>query len=144
MILRPATFADEKILLEWRNDPTVLAVSSNTQVVSEESHKAWLFNVMRDSETQLYIAEIDHGTPIGQGRIERAWKAISKKMDACLIGYSIASRHRGQGWGKRLVRELVKQGHASGYFTVSCRIKRGNTRSVIVAHAGGVDAIEFF
>lgn len=143
MKLRPATFADEKLLLDWRNDPTVLEVSSNPLPVTPESHKAWLFNLMRDNETHLYIAEVC-GYPVGQGRIERAWKAISKKMDSCVIGYSIVCEDRGKGYGIELVTELVKRGRASGYHTVSCRIKRGNVRSLIVAHEGGVDAVEFF
>jgi RimJ/RimL family protein N-acetyltransferase len=143
MILRPATFADEKILLEWRNDPTVLAVSSNPVAVIAESHKAWLFNIMRDNETHLYIAEVD-GIPIGQGRVERAWKAISKKMDSCLIGYSIASEYRRQGHGVELVHTLVQCARLLGYHTVSCRIKRTNTRSIAVAVKVGIDTIELF
>lgn len=144
MILRPTTFTDEKLLLDWRNDPTVLAVSANTLAVSAESHKAWLFNVMRDTETQLYIAEIDDGIPIGQGRIERAWKAISRKMDCCLIGYSIAYEYRGQGHGAELVHALVHCARLLGYHAVSCRIKRTNTRSIAVAVKAGIDTIQFF
>jgi RimJ/RimL family protein N-acetyltransferase len=144
MILRPATFADEKLLLNWRNDQTVRAVSTNTLEVSEESHKAWLLNIMRDNETQLYIAEVD-GIPIGQGRIERAWKAISKKMDSCLIGYSIASEYRRQGHGVQLVTKLVNLAkNTHGYSTVSCRIKRTNMCSVAVAIKAGVHTIELF
>jgi RimJ/RimL family protein N-acetyltransferase len=143
MILRPATFADETILLNWRNDQTVLDVSSNTQEVSAESHKAWLFNIMRDNATQLYIAEVD-GIPIGQGRIERAWKAISKKMDSCVIGYSIAYEYRSQGHGRELVHALIQCARLLGYQTVSCRIKRTNERSITVAVKAGIDTIEFF
>lgn len=143
MILRPATFADEKLLLNWRNDPTVLAVSSNPLAVTAESHKAWLFNIMRDNDTHLYIAEVD-GVPVGRGQIERAWKAISKKMDACLIGYSIASEYRGQGHGFELVHTLIQCARLLGYPTVSCRIQRTNARSIAVAVKAGIDTIEFF
>lgn len=143
MILRPATFADEKLLLEWRNDPTVREVSSHTAEVSAESHHAWLAKVMNDNDSFLWIAEVD-GVPVGQGRIERAWKAISKKMDTCLIGYSIGKEYRGKGYGKQLVELLVKEAQSAGYLTVGARIKRTNERSVIVALRSGIQAIEFF
>jgi RimJ/RimL family protein N-acetyltransferase len=144
MILRPATFADEKLLLNWRNDQTVRAVSANTLEVSAESHKAWLLNIMRDNERHLYIAEVS-GIPIGQGRIERAWKALSKKMDAGMIGYSIVAEYRGHGHGVELVTKLVNLAmHTHGYATVSCRIKRTNMCSVAVAIKAGVHTIDLF
>ena len=88
MKLRPATFNDESLLLQWRNEPQARANSSYSGEVTPEGHKAWLQRIMLDNETHLYIAEIE-GIPIGQGRIERAWKAYSKKMDSAAIGYSI-------------------------------------------------------
>lgn len=143
MILRPATFADEQLLLDWRNDPTVLAVSSVSIPVTPESHHYWLAKALHDNSVWVYIAEVD-GVPVGQGRIERAWKAISPKMDSVVIGYSIAQQERRKGYGKQLAELLVRQAKGMGYQTVSCRIKRGNLCSVSVAMQAGVNAIEFF
>ena len=144
MKLRPATFADESLLLEWRNDPQARANSSYIREVTPEGHHAWLQRIMLDSETHLYIAEIE-GVPIGQGRIERAWKAYSKKMDSAAIGYSIDVNERGKGYGKQLVEKLVNLArNTHGFGLVMCRIKRGNMCSVKVAIQAGVNTIEFF
>lgn len=144
MILRPATFDDEKLLFDWRNDPSVLETSSSGMPCSIEGHHAWMNRVMLDNETFLYIAEVD-GLPVGQGRIERAWKAISPKMDSCFIGYSIGKEYRRRGYGTALVRELVRIAKTErGYHTVGARIKRSNMASVIVAIVAGVNSIELF
>lgn len=144
MKLRPATFADEQILLEWRNEPQARANSSFTGEILPEMHKAWLTRIILENETHLYIAEVD-GIPIGQGRIERAWKAYSKKMDSALIGYSIDVNHRGKGYGKQLAGKLVNLAkNTHGYGLVMCRIKRGNMCSVKVAIDAGVNTIELF
>lgn len=144
MKLRPATLADEAILLQWRNEPLARANSSYTGEITPEGHCAWLHRIMLDNDTHLYIAEID-GTPVGQGRIERAWKAYSRKMDSAAIGYSIDVNERGKGYGKQLVEKLVNLArNTHGFGLVMCRIKRGNMCSVKVAIEAGVNTIEFF
>ena len=144
MKLRPATFADESLLLEWRNEPQSRANSSYTGEVTLEGHRAWLQRVMLDNDTHLYIAEIG-GIPVGQGRIERAWKAYSRKMDSAAIGYSIDVNERGKGYGKQLAEKLVNLAkNTHGFGMTMCRIKRGNMCSVKVAIGAGVNTIEFF
>lgn len=144
MKLRPATIADESILLEWRNEPQARANSSYAAEVTPEGHHVWLQRVLVDPETHLYIAEIE-GVPVGQGRIERAWKAYSKKMDSAAIGYSIDVNERGKGYGKQLAEKLVNLArNTHGFGLVMCRIKRGNMCSVKAAIQAGVNTIEFF
>lgn len=144
MKLRPATFADESLLLEWRNEPQSRANSSYAGEVTPEGHHAWLRRVMLDNDTHLYIAEIE-GIPVGQGRIERAWKAYHRKMDSAAIGYSIDVNERGKGYGKQLAEKLVNLAkNTHGFGMTMCRIKRGNMCSVKVAIGAGVNTIEFF
>jgi RimJ/RimL family protein N-acetyltransferase len=143
MILRPATLADEKILFDWRNDPTVREVSGNTAEISADSHGAWLHRMVMGQEAWLYIAEVN-GLPVGKGQIERAFKHLSPKMDTVLIGYSVQRDLRGNGYGIELATLLVQVAKGFGYPTVSCRIKRTNERSAIVAMRCGVNAIELF
>jgi RimJ/RimL family protein N-acetyltransferase len=143
MILRAATFADEKILLDWRNDPTVREVSSNAAEFSAESHRVWLHRMITSQEAWLYVAEVN-GLLVGKGQIERAFKHLSPKMDTVLIGYSVQRDLRGNGYGMELAALLVQAAKGLGYPTVSCRIKRSNERSVIVALRAGVNAIEIF
>jgi RimJ/RimL family protein N-acetyltransferase len=143
MILRAATFADEKILLDWRNDPTVREVSGNVAEISAESHRVWLHRMITSQEAWLYVAEVN-GLLVGKGQIERAFKHLSPKMDTVLIGYSVQRDLRGNGYGMELAALLVQVAKGLGYPTVSCRIKRSNERSVIVALRAGVNAIEIF
>ncbi len=144
MILRPATFADEKLLFDWRNDPTVREVSSNTQEITPHGHAKWLARLIANTDgAQLYIAEVD-GIPVGKGQIERAFKVYAFTMDTGMIGYSIQKDLRGRGYGFQLAKLLVEQTKAMGYATVGARIKRTNLCSVHVAIAAGVQAIELF
>jgi RimJ/RimL family protein N-acetyltransferase len=98
---------------------------------------------MDHHEMRLFVAEVD-GVPVGQGRIERSWKALSPKMDTCHLGYSLGKEWRGKGYGIELVALLVSAAKAHQYATVACRIKRTNTRSVLAATRAGVDVIELF
>lgn len=143
VILRLTRLEDAPLLLTWRNDPDVRAVVSSSKELNIEEHVAWLSQKLTSRDAWLYVAELDN-LPIGQGRIERSWKALSPKMDSVHIGYSIASEHRGKGYGKQLVRLLVEQAHTLGFATVNARIKRGNLKSLIVAMQAGVNGIELF
>lgn len=143
VILRATRLDDAPLLLTWRNDPDVRAVVSSSKELNIEEHVAWLSWKLNCRDAWLYVAELDN-LPIGQGRIERSWKALSPKMDSVHIGYSIAQEYRGKGYGKQLVQLLVEQAHALGFATVNARIKRGNLKSLIVAMQAGVNSIELF
>lgn len=141
--LRSATIDDSNLLFAWRNDPDVIAMRSNNTPDTRVAHDRWMSLMLSDQEVvEMYIAELD-GVPIGQGRVERCFKAMSPKMDACLLSYSIDKAYRGQGYGKQLVTLLTAIGKQR-YATVSCRIKRTNFPSAAVAMQAGVDAVELF
>lgn len=145
MILRPATMHDEKLLFDWRNDPSVLMMLHDPTPVTPDGHHRWLNRILfnETSETRLFIAEHE-GVSIGQGRIERSWKTLSQRMDTCYLGYSLGKEWRGKGLGLELVSALVALAKGIGYATVACRIKRTNMCSVAVAIKAGVNAIEIF
>lgn len=140
--LRSARLDDSKLLFDWRNDPDVIAMRANIAPSTWEEHERWMEFIMRNDDVEVYIVELG-GLPIGQGRVERCFKALSPKMDTCLLSYSIAREYRGQGYGKQLVQLLAAIGKQR-YATVSCRIKRTNFVSVAVAMKAGVNAIELF
>jgi RimJ/RimL family protein N-acetyltransferase len=145
MNLRPATVGDEKLLFDWRNDPSVVMMLHEPKPVTPEEHGKWLRRIllMDHYEIRLFVAEVD-GIPVGQGRIERSWKTLSPKMDTCYLGYSLGKEWRGKGHGVELVTQLVTLAKAYGYATVACRIKRSNMCSVAVAIKAGVNAVEIF
>ena len=140
--LRSVSPEDSDLLFAWRNDPDVIMMRSNLTPDTREEHDRWMRFVARSTDIDAYIAELD-GVPIGQGRIERTFKALSPKMDTCVLSYSIDKDHRGLGYGKQLVTLLTAIGKQQ-YMTVTCRIKRTNIRSLLAAVRGGVNAVELF
>lgn len=161
LTLRPATMDDSDFLFTLRNDPLTRAMSSSMEPIERAHHEIWLERWLnkRDliAHEGIYIAEVT-GTyygipdskefkktiPVGTGRIERSWSALSLKMDSCRLGYSIDPALRGNGYGKQLVAALVKEAQRMGYCSICCRIRRENISSLMCAVMGGVNAVELF
>ena len=146
LTIRPATIEDAVLLWHWRNDPETRAMSSDTTEITLDQHINWLTKRLKNAAydgSAIVIAELD-GSPIGTGRIDRGWDALSRTVDSCLLGYSINKDHRGHGYGNLLVTQLVALAQNMGYSTVKCRIRRTNSRSIMCAAMSGVNAIELF
>lgn len=99
--LRKATEADIETLFFWANDKTVRENSFNSQTVNFDEHTAWFHQMMSDPSKVQYIL-IMNGEPIGQIRL-----SINEK-DA-EIGYSISKSFRGLGYGKEIIKLIIKQ-----------------------------------
>lgn len=67
---RPATSEDALMLLRWRNDPSVRAVSRSSEPVPWSSHRAWLAHVLEDPDRRLYVTE-QAGIRVGTVRFDR-------------------------------------------------------------------------
>ena len=146
LTLRPAMMDDAGYLYALRTDPETVAMSSDQRAITLEGHCAWLkkrLTIEHPLWCAIYVAEVD-GVPVGTGRLDRAWDALSLKIDRCLIGYSIERSLRGRGYGTLLVAALVREGYTIGYGTVGCRIRRTNTKSLLCAAKAGVTSIELF
>ncbi|MFJ4232849.1 bifunctional UDP-2,4-diacetamido-2,4,6-trideoxy-beta-L-altropyranose hydrolase/GNAT family N-acetyltransferase [Cellulosimicrobium cellulans] len=59
LVARPATSGDALVLLRWRNDPSVRAVSRSSELVPWREHRTWLAGVLDDPARRLYV--IEHG-----------------------------------------------------------------------------------
>jgi len=68
--IRVATFEDSEKLFEWRNHPTVRAVSRNTEVISREDHQQWFEKILSSPDKVLLIGH-SNGLPIGVVRFDR-------------------------------------------------------------------------
>jgi RimJ/RimL family protein N-acetyltransferase len=126
LTLRPATLADWRILLEWRNDPQTRRWSRQTAVIDEAHHRAWLAGVLADRQRRLLIAE-SAGQPVGTVRLDSVDHATE-------VSWTVAPELRGQGVGRRLVVQAL-QG-VSGY--VCARMHKDNVASVKIAQATGM------
>ena len=98
--LRPATQADAQLLFDWANEPEVRAQSFQEAPIAWETHCAWLAGVLADPGARLYIM-LEDTEPVGQVRLQQ------QPSGAWRISYSIERSHRGQGYGKAILKYLA-------------------------------------
>lgn len=99
--LREATQLDSELLFEWTNDISVRQSSFNSNSINLNDHLSWFDKKLKSAETKIYIATIKQNEPIGQIRIDAF-------EDCWLIGYSIDKSFRGMGFGKHIVKLMIK------------------------------------
>lgn len=97
---RPATLADGPVLLEWRNDSSVRAVSGTTHAISASEHAAWLTRTLADPSRTLLVVERG-GEPVGTVRFDR-------DGDRAEISITVAPDQRGHGIGVQAIRETTE------------------------------------
>jgi spore coat polysaccharide biosynthesis predicted glycosyltransferase SpsG/RimJ/RimL family protein N-acetyltransferase len=97
---RPARAADADLLLAWRNDAAVRAVSHTTHEVAPAEHAAWLARVLADPDRTLLVVERD-GAPVGTVRFDR-------QGDEATLSVTIAPEQRGRGVGVQAIRESTE------------------------------------
>lgn len=99
--LRRATESDIDILYRWANDPEVRKNSFSTEHISYDTHKKWFSSMMIDKKVAQYILE-DEDVAIGQIRIDLDGNIAE-------IGYSVSSEFRYQGYGRKMLKLVVKE-----------------------------------
>jgi RimJ/RimL family protein N-acetyltransferase len=86
------------MIWNWANDPTVRANAFDSEPILWETHVRWYRSRLDSPGTRFWILE-DGGEPVGQIRYDR-----DDSGNAAEISYSIASKHRGKGYGSALLR----------------------------------------
>jgi len=99
--LREATLLDSELLFDWANDIAVRQSSFNCNSIKLNDHLFWFDKKLKSAETKIYIATINQNEPIGQIRIDAL-------EDYWLIDYSIDKSFRGLGYGKHIVKLMIK------------------------------------
>ncbi len=97
--LRPATYEDWPILLQWRNDSETRGASRQSKSVTETEHCQWLQTVLAYGANQMMIAEVD-GQPVGTVRLDG--------NDPSEISWTVAPNCRGKGYGKQMVKLMIR------------------------------------
>ena len=67
--IRTARHDDSQKLFEWRNHPTIRAVSHNTNIISWESHQEWFASVLNAPDILLLIGQQEN-LPVGVVRFD--------------------------------------------------------------------------
>ena len=102
--LRPATAADEALLLRWANDPQVRANSFRPEPIAAADHHGWFQRGLLDSKRVLLIASDPDGCPIGQIRFDQQSVDTSGQTIQATIHFSLDRCARGYGLAAELVR----------------------------------------
>lgn len=122
--LRPACEADCRRLWEWRNEPSIRAVSFHTEPISYEEHQRWFAQKLRDSSTRIFIALDVHGEAVGYVRFKIAGPRAE-------ISVAIDHRQRAKGYGasaiQRAAEHLLSTGAAQ---RIVAQIRSGNPASL--------------
>jgi UDP-2,4-diacetamido-2,4,6-trideoxy-beta-L-altropyranose hydrolase len=123
--IRPATLADEAMLLRWRNDASTIASSREARAITEREHAAWIRGVLSDADRQLYIVE-HLNEPAGTVRVDRSDAGQE-------LSWTVAPHARGKGIGKAMVKLVADT--LTG--VVFADVKPSNQASAAIAvHAG--------
>jgi len=121
---RYVTIFDEKLLLQWANDPLTRYNSFNSKQIDESTHHAWLLKQLEnETGSEFYIIETEDLIPVGQVRFEKEkanWK----------IDYLVAPDFRGNGLGKEVLKcALMELKSNNKDCLVLGKVKRSNIAS---------------
>jgi N-acetylneuraminate synthase (EC 2.5.1.56) len=99
--LQKADWQGVDLLYEWANDKETRLNSFNIKKIEYEEHKNWFKNCLENPNCDIYILYNDDSEPIGHIRLQY-------QDNVGTISYSIAPKHRGEGYGVKMIR-LIEQ-----------------------------------
>jgi RimJ/RimL family protein N-acetyltransferase len=94
--LRAAEIEDSDKILEWRNDPWIVSLSSSQRKVDAEEHKRWFQNALNDPAHSINLIMVDEAE-IGLLRLHRV------DADEASISIYLRREFCGQGYGPRAI-----------------------------------------
>ena len=119
---------------------------NNVYGMTWDEYKAWLVKKQQEAEQEglvdgwkvpstTYWLYVD-GTPVGFGNVRNFLTDALRKVGGH-IGYGIAPQYRGKGYGKELLRQLLREADAVGIDKALLTIHADNIPSRKVALANG-------
>lgn len=121
--LRSVCLSDVDLIYEWANDPETRMNSFSTNNIPYADHVEWFRKKLASPGTLFYVLR-SGSDDVGQIRLEL-------EGDSALISYSIASRFRGRGFGKKIIHlaeEKLEREYPSVHSLVGC-VKFANEAS---------------
>lgn len=117
--LRCAEEADAFILFEWKNERAARKYSIIQDKLEFVSHKRWLLDRLKDEGSQLFILETKNEIPLGQIRFD--YKELGWELS-----YSIDSKYRNNGLGKKIIQMGLESLTSSAPYVVYGRVTKNN------------------
>jgi len=96
MLLRKAGKNDKTLLLYWENEPLEREMSFDSGIISEEKHKKWFEEKLKDPDALIYIGIVGNRY-IGYSRFERENQSVT-------VSVFVDANLRGRGYGGELIR----------------------------------------
>lgn len=119
--LRNVKVTDLDLLFDWVNDAQVRDNSINSKKIEYVDHVQWFIKKCGEINSRMYIL-VDGNINIGQIRIdyiENYWE----------IAYSISSKFRGLGYGRKIVELLINKFVLKNF---KAKVKKNNLASIRV------------
>lgn len=128
---------DAERLLEWRNDPDVLAVSKTTAPVTWEQHQAWLARILTDSSERVWIGHDEHGVSVGTVRLQLYTRGIIDgqvfhRTTRGHVSVTVDPAHRGRGIGRDLLECVRWEAEALGLEVLTAEVRATNAVSLVL------------
>ena len=131
--LRPASTADEALLLRWANDPVTRAAGFHVASITPDEHHRWLAGRLSSTAGRLFVG-MSEGTPVGQVRLDR------DPGGRVEVGISVAPEVRGRGIGRELLHAALRAARGDADLdarTFVARIRPENATSVALFEGAG-------
>jgi RimJ/RimL family protein N-acetyltransferase len=131
--LRPATAADEALLLVWANDVGTRAAGFRPDPISAEDHRRWLADRLGSASGRLLVG-MAGDVPVGQIRLDRD---AGGRVE---IGIAVAPEARGRGVGHELLRAALDEARRDDDLRPSgflARIRPDNAASIALFTGAG-------
>lgn len=94
--LRPATFGDSAVMLEWQRHPTTRRYARNTAIPGEAEHRAWLEQRLADPATLLNLV-LHGGKAAGVLRLDAVGDTAESVYEVSIL---VDPERRGRGLGR--------------------------------------------
>jgi L-amino acid N-acyltransferase YncA len=127
LTIRKATLEDLVAITEIYNEAILQTVATfDTEPKTIEEQTTWFVN--HDSKHLILVAE--------QDGLVAGWASLSKWSDRCAysdtaeISLYVKKEHHRKGIGRKLLKQIVKEGQKNGLHTLIARITEGNEPSV--------------
>ncbi|HEY3970185.1 MAG TPA: GNAT family N-acetyltransferase, partial [Solirubrobacteraceae bacterium] len=123
--LRAARAEDAELLLAWRNDPQTRHWSRSAREIGAEEHASWLGQMLADSSTRLWVAEVSGG-PIGHVRV-----GPRTEDETAEVHIALTPEARSRGLGTAILVQVAARALADPLLGTLCAyVKPGNEASL--------------
>jgi UDP-2,4-diacetamido-2,4,6-trideoxy-beta-L-altropyranose hydrolase len=124
LFLRPAEFADMRLVWKWRNEPYARSVSFHRDPIPLGDHRDWFSERLRDPESRIFIGTTKDGIPAGVIR-------FSLQREDAEVSVVLDPLYRGKGLGRNLIRAGVQRlFRTAGVMRIHSYIKTENEISI--------------